>query len=269
MKVTELFESSPVIKQGEVNSIIYALAQKLIKTDANTKASIAALLRDTDQFWVSELDDVTRELEKLPKRTGLEQFYDAVDAAVDAVLHSMVEYYTDSANHEPGYKVPKISKPEHVQVPVGVIDKAFSKFQVLADKVKSEKDATKAAKTKDAEKLKAALTPTAIAAIAKIADAAFVKVISEAGLAKIAKSPKRYGFEEGFAPKSAAQLVAGVAKTKSAKQTLEQAMLEFVLADNAAYSKVAKYVGVFSLIENKAATSVIVNATTNLKKALS
>lgn len=229
MRVSELFEEeSKKVPHGKVVDVLYSLALKYFKAPAAVKQDAQYLARSTDQFWSESFDDVTRQLQRFydDAFAGVYNDYDfhgAVDNAVSDAVENMREFYSNRMNHPPGYQPPKFQDDNTpLEIPVSVIQKAFATIPNFAEAVKANAAALKtelAAKRKDAKDRMAAITPEAIQQLADLVDKHWNSSFGPAIQQKIAKNPKSYDFEAGFAPKSEEDIVKELIRTKEKKVT--------------------------------------------------
>ena len=88
--------------QETSNEMVYSMVLRNIKTDNYTKSDIKNKMFN-DQFWVSDLDEVTKALNK-----NVDKSFDAIFTAAESIVDAIRDHYEDPYNHAPGYKKPKI-----------------------------------------------------------------------------------------------------------------------------------------------------------------
>lgn len=230
MRVSELFEEeSKKVPHGKVVDVLYSLALKYFKAPAAVKQDAARLIKQTDQFWSESFDNVTRELQNFYDdafggvHSDMHEFFGMVDDAVSDSVESMRQFYSNRMNHPPGYQPTKFQDDdEPLEIPGSVIQKAFATFPNFAEAVKANAAARKAAyaaERKVAKDKLAAIAPEAIQQLANLVDKHWNSSFGPAMQQKIAKNPKSYDFEAGFAPKSEEDIVKELIRTKEKKVT--------------------------------------------------
>lgn len=186
MKLLEQLES--LMEQasfGKIQREIYDYVLTKLKVSADIRSSLDEISRSTDQFWVSEFDDVSHEF----KDGEISTIEDVIANAMQAVAYEMQQYLGNSMNHEPGAKTVKINVDnlDYDAIPSkdikGIIDKI---------------DPTLIAKQKELERVEAeerkAASKAAIKAITKerlTELVAFVKKYEKAGWKIMAVEAKR------------------------------------------------------------------------------
>ena len=91
---------------GAMQKIIYAYVFKTMKgvpADAKHEA-------ENDTFWVNEFDDAHKDFEN----EDVDSLIDSLSQSIEAVSNSIVDHYSDSMNHAPGYKAIKLKAIENV-----------------------------------------------------------------------------------------------------------------------------------------------------------
>ena len=89
------------VSQGDANNAVYNLVLAHLQTDKNTMSDIKDKMFNTDEFWTSELDDVSKGFSR-----SVDEAIDAIFVAADAIGDSIKDHYGNAWNHEPGYKKP-------------------------------------------------------------------------------------------------------------------------------------------------------------------
>lgn len=109
MKVSELFESTEAVSHAKIVSAISDLVAKHLKIDADLRADALDKLRNTDEFWSSEIDQVTKKVEAFIKGSvGREDVAEAIYNALMDIGENIVSHYSNAMNHAPGFKKPKV-----------------------------------------------------------------------------------------------------------------------------------------------------------------
>lgn len=162
MKVAELFESS---EGKSVHARLYHavtnFALKRMKVDPEMRHDMQ-YEAENDRFWSSSIDEVTHTAERYmqnPTDDHLDAVYDAVVEAVDRVSSKVVNYYSNSWNHAPGYTKPKkLEYPDVEKITdkeiLAVLHAAVPEFKVAhtehQEAEKAEKKAALKSKTEAA-----------------------------------------------------------------------------------------------------------------------
>ena len=111
---------------------IYSLALKYFDAPESIKKDAKRLIGSTDEFWSHTIDDVTKQLEDFYADAfggvynNPEELFAAIEDAVNDIIQNMKGYYSNSLNHEPGYKPQKFEFHEPVEIPRSVIKKEFA-----------------------------------------------------------------------------------------------------------------------------------------------
>ena len=172
MKVSDLFESKPILLEGVsfrgIQNVIYEFVLNRMKLDPSILEDAKNLVHSSDQFWVDEFDAV---LSAFERAKDIYIIQDALCDAVVAVSESVVDYYGNTMNHPPGYKAKKLTvincegiKDKELHTMIEKIDSGYMK------KLRAEEESAKLhAKTVRAEQIKS-ITPERLEQVA-----AFVK----------------------------------------------------------------------------------------------
>lgn len=269
MRVSELFEAeNKSVPHGKVVDVIYGLALKYFKAPAVIKQDAARLIKQTDEFWTSAMDDVTEELQGLfddvyaGEESDMQDFFQKVDDAVEDCLQSMQAFYKNEMNHAPGYKAPTIIDSEPIEVPGNVIEKAFAVVPGFTEMVKANSAIIKAKDAKLKKERLASVTPAVLQQIAELVDRDWDKSFGQSIRAKIAKNPKWYDFKDGFAPKSEEELVKELIATKMKGTSDLATIVDWVVSSTD--EEVPK--GFWDAIRNVKTMKQIVSMSKNLKK---
>lgn len=82
---------------GKMQQAIYAYA---ISKQTKMTEYTTMLAETTDQFWVSEFDSLWTSYERSMR---LEDYYDDMACAIEAVSNTIHEFYRNPYNHPPSY----------------------------------------------------------------------------------------------------------------------------------------------------------------------
>jgi hypothetical protein len=198
MKVSELFESS---EERSVHSRVYRVlndfALNRMKLDAETK-SAARYEASNDRFWTSYVDEVTRAVEKYlndPSDERLDEVFDAFVNCVEQISEKIVDHYSNSWNHAPGYKKPaKLEYPSVENIRdremIAVLHTALPEFKVMHDEHQAVKK--EEAKQHLATKTKNASNPEMIQKCAAYLNKLWPTAFSTKDVRRMQRKPKLY-----------------------------------------------------------------------------
>jgi len=177
MKVNEILLEA--MSFGQMQQVVYDYVFSKIKSSPKTKevvSQLRQLARDTDQFWVSDFDD----LQQAFKDQNLDDIKNHLAYGIEAMVHEIEEYVTNRMNHEPGYKPPQLFIGANMTAD-GIPDKDLDSIITKVDPqivARVKKELEQAAKNRAAAKAKQvkSITKERIEEVA-----AFVKKHSKAG----------------------------------------------------------------------------------------
>lgn len=245
----KLFLEALSVKHGDVVEAMYKLMQntKALKMDNATRAKMKDLMKTSDALWSSEIDEVTKAIEKSMEEYGegdeitsafyIEDIIDEAHNCSTTMGDKIVDYFSDTMNFEPGYKRGKLEfnyddvESDEIRAALRSIPD-FKKLEAAVDKadeLRAKQRAEWAAEEK-AERAKAVrkFSDSDMEEVAKIIRKDFKTGFSNSVVAKAKKQPEAFWDWFGFSYKdkdkaknikinSKEDLIKALSNSKSAK----------------------------------------------------
>jgi hypothetical protein len=205
MRVSELLLEEFKVSHVKVMALVYSLALKAIKAPPDIIAHARELAQQTDDFFTSDIDEVTRSLEQYAKGRCLkEDVVDSLEAAVEAVGMKIEDYFKNPWNHPPGYKPPSI---KFTLPSTTVLTAGLYKLPGFEEAVKQETAKARLVQRNAHKELASKMDEAKIASMAKMIDTNWHKAFAPKLLEKICKNPEKYDFPKGSCPRSEKDLI--------------------------------------------------------------